>query len=252
MDFRTRGSRIPPTHRLPAARSRKTASSIIGATWRPGFASRGKRGEVDPSGSVHARVLDSSGSVGAEHTIVPNAYQAVIRLESSPAESGLAVAIASDPPEQGRVTRVVRVDESGAVTGSHLLPPELPPHSLEKLIASGNGHALLLSAGMPERLPIVVLLDPAGNATAFGLEGALRGADLAAGPGVLLVAAMRSTGQPQVRAFDPSMQPAGPWICLDQPADSDDVLGVASHPPGFGAVYRSPDCSATFLLEPLP
>lgn len=204
------------------------------------------------SGSVFARLIDSAGVAAPSQTVAQNAYQSVIRLAASPSSQGFAVAIASDPPGEGRGTRVVNVGDDGAAIGTFTLPSELSSQALEKIEQTAVGHVLLLSGGPPDQLPVIVFVDTSGVASGFALEGGLHGSDLAVGQDRILVAAMRTTGEPQVRAFDAQMQPLGPWVCLGAPADPEDVVAVHARPQGFDAMYRTPEGAAAWIVESGP
>jgi len=204
------------------------------------------------SGSVFARSIDSAGVAAPSQTVAQNAYQAVIRLAASPSSQGFAVAIASDPPGGGQVTRVVNLGDDGTATGSVALPSGLPAQALVKIEQTAAGHVLLLSGSPPAQLPVVVLVDTTGKASGFVLDGGLHGSDLAVGQDRILVAAMRTTGEPQVRAFDAQMQPLGPWLCLGPSADPEDVVAVHARPQGFDAMYRTPEGAAAWIVEPGP
>lgn len=124
-------------------------------------------------------------------------------------------------------------------------------HILIDLLRREGGYLAILGEGNPTRATVLVELDDFGNivpparrllGTGLAFGGAL-------GPSGLAVAAALEDGRAAVRIFDASLEPAGPWICVDDSEPGSGFYaqaGVAADGAGWGIVARMTDLSARY------
>jgi hypothetical protein len=109
-------------------------------------------------------------------------------------------------------------------------------------LADGYGYALALTAEVPTRTAVSLVIDDEGLVLGSGykLLGTSESYDIAVqGDGIGIVA-RRATGEIQFRSLDFNANPLGAWICLAGP--NNDIYSRAAIDPiegGYAVVYRT-------------
>ena len=154
----------------------------------------------------------------------------------------------------GRATAVARAGDPVAIfTGS-------AARQVVQLAKTGQGYALLITAGDDEPSAVLLMLDPLGDVVrADRLLGTSTAMSLASLGNEVGVVALRATEvapdagdtspayAPEFRPFDATGTPIGPWVCLEQVSPNAQVGAViAANGSGYASLINASDGSVQF------
>lgn len=113
-------------------------------------------------------------------------------------------------------------------------------HDLVQVVETDGGFMALVfdNDGQPRFLR----LDPNGNrlTESAGLAGVSLVYGVASQGSQVAVVAGRDTGEPELRVFDLSLNPVGPWVCLDTAHDPAVPMALAPDGTGYAAIFQTP------------
>jgi hypothetical protein len=191
--------------------------------------------------TVRARVVASDGSF-AGPTADLGTGAADLTIVAAPAPGGFAVAWSGNVGAGEYRTYFVHTAADGSGGSVVEVARGAEPHEVVRLVPTPTGHALLLNGGPPIWAAYVVLFDGNGEVAspAFDLEGAFVTRDVAVLGSEIGVVAGRASDETEFRAFDATMAPLGPWVCLAGPTSSGEPAAIDIDPNGYAVLYRTP------------
>ena len=197
------------------------------------------------AGSIHARGIDANGQpAGPAFEVASNAYVDTIALTATATADGFALAWTGDDMHAKFITSVAFASTTALQEQPLMLIFTAARHRVMKLERTQAGFVMMLTGAPPTFPAYLMALDEQGFVIGSGkeLEGAQFGWDVAARGDELGVIAVRSTGEPQFRAFDANLEPLGPWVCLDAPTSVTTNIGaISSDGAGYAVLHRTAD-----------
>jgi len=138
---------------------------------------------------------------------------------------------------QSQMLRVGATGPGGNVPNVFYQTPS--QHDLVQVVETDDGFMALIFDD--DTQPRFLRLDESGNllGTSAGLAGVDLVYGLASQGNQIAVVAGRESGEPELRVFDLSLAPIGPWVCLDTGHDPAIPMAVAADGSGYAALFQT-------------
>ncbi len=185
---------------------------------------------------------------GPAEDIVPFAYRTFMFLDAVARGSDVGIVWTGDPNLGENRTQFVMVSDVGAVGEPIDLFETAQSHNVAQVAATDDGFVVLLNGEPPENRPLLLLLDESGAPTgpAVTLEGARFAYGVASRGDSFAVITGRESGEPQLRAFNLSLEPLDAWVCLGPEHSLSFMPAVTVDGAGYATIFTT-DAGAVML-----
>lgn len=200
------------------------------------------------NGAFWGRTVNAAGMLADdEFLVLAGAYTTTVRMHGL-SGAGEMYLFWSGPNAQGLFqSQLLRVGATGPGTNTANAFYGTPfQHDLVQVVAVDDGFMALVFDN--EAVPRFLRLDPNGNLTqeSPGLAGVQLVYGMASQGDRIAIIAGRASGEPELRVFDLSLSPVGPWVCLGSEHDPSVPAAIAADGSGYAAIFQTPD-GATML-----
>lgn len=190
---------------------------------------------------LYARGIGADGLLaGNAFDLATSAFSTYVWLGSAGRDGQIAVAWSGDATPGSNETFFVLSGLTGTLGEPQAIYESAESHAVVQVAATDSGYVVLVSGEPPTYLPVLLRVDPDGSlVSSTTLAGARFAHGIAAQGNRIAVIAGRESGEPQVRGFDESIAPLGPWMCLGSDYETTLSPRVANDGAGYATLHTT-------------
>jgi hypothetical protein len=192
----------------------KVAPTGLALTWGAGVALV----VFGHNSRVRARAVEEDGGLATpvSFVVAKDAFASSLSLRAAARDVYAGIAFTGDGAAGANTTLFARADAFGLVAEPAAILTTAATHHVSAVVGTDDGYVVLFNGEGAADRPLLLALDESGVPTseAYELEGAEAAYGLASLGGEVAVLVARASGEAEMRAFDTSLAPLGPWVCF--------------------------------------
>jgi hypothetical protein len=190
---------------------------------------------------LYGRGVGTDGLIAGDVFDVANgAFSTYVWLAAAARSGEIGVAWSGDATLGNHELFFVRANTTATIGPPRAIHQTAEPHIVVDMVATSLGYVILAAGPAPDYLPTLVAVDAEGEVLQITTLPSARFAHgLAANGDRIAVVTGTTDGKPQVRAFDPALEPVGPWECVDTAYDESMPPSVAVDGAGFATIHTT-------------